>query len=246
EEMAKAGAAAFSDDGDYIASDGLMRQVLERAKALGRPVLSHCEDKAVSGDGVMHEGTVSRELDVPGIPAEAEEAAAARDIALCELTGAALHIQHVSTAGTVEMIRQAKARGIHITAEAAPHHFTLTDEDARELDPNLKMNPPLRTKGDMDAVRKGLADGTIDCIASDHAPHTAEAKGKGFIDAPFGIIGMESFLPVIITELVDTGVLSLPEAVKRVTINPAKILGIDRGTLATDTQADITIFDPDE
>lgn len=244
--LAEAGAMGFSDDGDFVADTSLMRQILTCAKTLGKPVLAHCEVKKLSGNGVMHEGLVSAQLKLPGIPAEAEDTAVARDIALAEQTDAALHIMHISTAGAVDIVRQAKERGMKITTEAAPHHFALTDEEIRSLDTNMKMNPPLRAAADVEAVKAGLADGTIECIASDHAPHTAEEKALDFATAPCGIIGMETVLPVTLTELVHTGVLSLDRAIACFTINPARVLGIDRGTLAPGAPADITIFDPDE
>ncbi len=225
EEMARAGAIAFSDDGDYVADAEVMRAVLERAKTLDRPVLTHCEDKNVS---------------------EEEETAAARDIDLAESTGARVHIMHVSTAGTVDLVRRAKARGVRVTAEATPHHLVLTGDDIPDADPNFKMNPPLRSRADVDALRNAVADGTIDCIASDHAPHAEEKKKAGFAKAPFGVIGMESLLPVMLTDIVHTGVISMERIVECLTTGPARVLGLDRGTLADGAAADITIFDPDE
>ncbi len=245
EALAAAGAAGFSDDGGWVRDADLMKEILERAKKLDLPVLSHCEDPGLSGGGVMHRGRVSEALGLPGIPSEAEDRAAARDIALAEETGARLHIMHVSTAGTVKLIRQARKRGAAVTAEAAPHHFALTDQDVRGMDPDFKMNPPLRAAADVEAVRRGLADGTIDCIASDHAPHTAGEKERGFRDAPFGAIGLETVLPITL-ELVRTKAISLTCALACLTSNPARILGLDRGALRPGVAADVTIFDPSE
>ncbi len=244
--MADAGAVAFSDDGDFVRDAGLMKKVLERAAALHKPVLSHCEDPSLALGAVMHEGTVSAALGLPGMPSAAEDEAAKRDIKLAEVSGAQLHIMHVSTAGTVEQVRLAKKRGARVTAEATPHHFALTEKDVRGDDPNYKMNPPLRSMADVEAVKQGIADGTIDCIASDHAPHTAKAKKKVFKEAPFGIIGMESLLPITLTELVHGGIISLTRAVECLTSGPARALGLNAGTLAEGAPADITIFDPDE
>jgi dihydroorotase len=221
-----------------------MREILERATRLDLPVLTHCEDMNLSG-GVMHRGTVSDALDLPGIPAAAEDEAVARDIALAEEADARLHVMHVSTTGTVELIRKARKRGAKITAEATPHHFSLTDGDVRSMNPHFKMNPPLRGGVDREALRDGLADGTIDCIASDHAPHTEEEKAQGFLDAPFGCIGLETVLPLTL-ELVETGTISLTGALASLTSNPARILGVDRGTLRPGEAADITVFDPSE
>ena len=225
--MADAGAVAFSDDGDFVEDAELMKRVLERAAALHRPVLTHCEGPALARGGVMHEGAVSEALGLPGMPSVAEEKAAQRDTKLAEVSGAQLHIMHVSTAGTVEQVRLAKGRGARVTAEATPHHFTLSEENVRGDDPDYKMNPPLRSAADVEAVKQGIADGTIDCIASDHAPHTAKAKKKGFKEAPFGIVGMEPLFPLTITELVATGVISLPRAVAVPTSCPPGALGLE-------------------
>ncbi len=225
DEMARAGAVGFSDDGDYVADEKIMRAVLEHAKTLDRVVLSHCEDK--------------------NSPDE-EETAAARDVDLAESTGARIHIMHVSTAGTVDLIRQAKARGVRVTAEAAPHHLVLTAEDIPDADPNYKMNPPLRSQSDLEALRDGIRDGTIDCIASDHAPHPESKKKVGFEGAPFGVIGMESLLAVVLTELVHTGIIPVERVVRCLTTGPAGALTLERGALTNGAAADITIFDPNE
>jgi dihydroorotase len=182
-------------------------------------------------------------LGLAGIPAAAEEVMVSRDIILAETTGARLHIAHVSTAGSVELIRQAKAKSIRVTAEAAPHHFTLTDEAVLGFDPNFKMNPPLRGREDVEAVKAGLADGTIDAIASDHAPHAAEKKEVEFPNAPFGVIGMESMLPICVTELLDKGVIGLTRMIETLTLAPAKILNLSKGTLADGADADVTLID---
>ncbi|MEK7396252.1 MAG: dihydroorotase, partial [Candidatus Poribacteria bacterium] len=208
------------------------------------PIISHCEwiDKEYEG-WIMNKGKVSDKLGVVGIPNSAEERMVARDIKLAEETGLHVHIAHVSTAGSVELIRQAKKRGVKVTAEATPHHFTLTDEAVEKYGANAKMNPPLRSKDDVTAVIEGLRDGTIDVIATDHAPHAEYEKAKGLQDAPFGIIGLETCLPLVITELVNKGHLSLYEAIAKMTINPAKILNLKKGTLSKGIDADITIID---
>ena len=256
--MSRAGAVGFSDDGDPVANSNLMRRAMEYAKMLAKPVISHCEDKSLSGVGVMHEGTVSARLGLPGIPAASEVVAVSRDVALAEMTGAHLHVAHVSTAAAVDVIRRARARGVRVTAEATAHHLTLTDaclleRDAQGIlrfDTNYKMNPPLRTREDVEALRQGLRDGTIDCIVSDHAPHSSSRKELEFVDAPFGIIGLETTLPIVITELVlkpgrPGEVLSWMDALAALTANPARILGTGGGTLAVGAAADVTVIDPD-
>ena len=193
----------------------------------------------------MHAGAVSARLGLPGTPAAAEETIVARDIILARMTGCRLHIAHVSTAGSVDLIRQAKHSGVNITAEVTPHHLALTDEAVATFDPNFKMNPPLRTADDVAALKEGLRDGTIDCIASDHAPHERESKELEFLYAPFGVIGLESALAVAVAELIDTGTLSWPELVARMSTHPARVLGLQRGTLAVGAAADITLIDPE-
>jgi dihydroorotase len=251
--LSHAGAVGFSDDGAPVSNGALMRRAMEYARALGKPVISHAEDLNLSAHGVMHEGVVSTRLGLAGISAASELVAVARDVILAETTGAHLHVAHVSVAGAVEVIRQAKARGVRVTAEATAHHLTLTDEcllerDERgilKFDTNHKMNPPLRTRGDVEALRAGLRDGTIDCIVSDHAPHTPQTKEVEFAEASFGVVGLETTLPLVITELIVPGVLSWSQAVAALTVNPARILGIPSGTLAVGSDADITIIDPD-
>lgn len=244
-EMRAAGAVAFSDDGRWVADAHLMRRAMEYASMLGVPVISHCEDPDLSAGGLMNEGVTATVLGLRGMPAAAEEAAVARDIILAELTGCHLHIAHVSSAGSVRLIREAKKRGIRVTAEAAPHHFTLTEDALKGYNTNAKMNPPLRTSSDVAAVIDGLADGTIDVIATDHAPHTEEEKETEFDAAPFGIVGLETAVGLVFTELVNKGVLSLTDAIAKMTVNPARILGIDSGRLEEGMVADITLIDPE-
>jgi len=218
-----------------------MRQALEYCKRYGIPLISHCEEACAGW--VMNQSDVSSRLRLASIPNSAEELMVERDIKLAEDTGAHLHIAHVSTAGSVELIRRAKKRGVNVTAEATPHHFTLTDEAVEKYGSNAKMNPPLRSYEDVDAIIAGLRDGTIDVIATDHAPHTQAEKAQGIEDAPFGIVGLETCLPLVITRLVYEGHLAMSEAIARMTINPARILNLNKGTLAEGADADITIID---
>ena len=243
--LKEAGAVALSDDGRCVADSGVMYRAMQYARMVGLPVISHCEDTALSAGGAVHEGYFSTLLGLKGIPAAAETVMVARDIILAEATGCRLHIAHVSTAGAVELVRLAKAKGLPVTAEATPHHFTLTGEAVAGFDPNTKVNPPLRTAADVRAVREGLRDGTIDVIATDHAPHAAEEKEVEYAAAPFGIAGLETAVGLVWTELVHGGVLDPVEAVARMTINPARILGIPKGTLQPGADADITIIDPE-
>jgi dihydroorotase len=221
----------------------LMRRALEYASSLGMPVISHCEDAGLSAGGVMNEGFVSTELGLQGSPAMAEEAMVSRDILIAEFTGTAVHIAHVSTAGSVRLIRDAKARGVRVTAETAPHYFTLTDEAVREYDVNAKVNPPLRGIEDVAAIREGLRDGTIDVIATDHAPHAETDKEVEFDDAASGMVGLETALGLGL-KLVSGGVLSLSELIRKMSVNPAKILNVPGGTLRTGSAADVTVIDP--
>ncbi len=244
-DMRDTGAVAFSDDGMPVANAGLMRRAMQYAGMLGATIISHSEDKSLSAGGCMHEGYISTMLGLKGITACAEEVMVARDILLAEETGCQVHIAHVSTAGSVRLIREAKARGVKVSAEAAPHHFTLTDEAVMGFDTYTKVNPPLRTKDDVTAVRQGLADGTIDVIATDHAPHTAEEKDVEYENAPFGMVGLETAVGLVWTELVAAGVLTPVQAITKMTLNPARILGIPKGTLETGADADITIIDPE-
>jgi len=242
-QMARGGAVAFSDDGHSVPTAGLLCRALSYASMLGRPILEHCEDLSLAGEGVMNEGPVSTVLGLPGIPAEAEEIVVARDLALAKLTGARLHVQHVSTAGSVELIRRAKEQGIAVTAEVTPHHLVLTDEAVRSYHPDVKVNPPLRTKSDVRACVAGLRDGIIDAIASDHAPHLAEEKEVEFSAAPCGVIGLETSLGVVLTELVAGGDISLERVVRAMTEAPAGILGLGRGSLQPGQPGDVTVID---
>ena len=243
-EMVGAGAVAVSDDGRPVVSSQLMRTALEYAKVFGIPVADHCEDPTLAHGGAMHEGIVATRLGLKGVPAAAEEIMVARDIVLAELTGGHVHLCHISTRGAVELIRRAKDRGLRVTAEATPHHFTLTHEACEGYDTNAKTRPPLREAEDVAAVRAGLKDGTIDCIASDHAPHHYDAKQREFDDAPTGIVGLETSLALGITHLVETGILSLPELIARMSTAPAAVFRLPGGTLAVGAPADLTVFDP--
>ena len=244
-EMVGAGAVAVSDDGKPVVSSHMMRTALEYAQVFGIPVADHCEDPTLSAGGSMHEGLVSTRLGLKGIPAAAEEIMVARDILLAELTGGHVHLCHISTRGSVELIRRAKDRGLKVTAEATPHHFTLTDERVGNYDTNAKMNPPLREAADREAIRQALKDGTLDVIATDHAPHHYDAKEREFDEAPNGIIGLETALGLGLRELVKPGLLSLMELVELMSTRPARIFHLPGGTLATGAPADIVVFDPE-
>lgn len=244
-EMVKAGAKAFSDDGKSIEKSNIMRNALNYSKSFNVPIICHSEDSGLSQKGHMNEGVVSTRLGIRGIPCIAEEMTVARDLLLAEYTGARVHIAHVSTAGSVRLIRDAKSRGVKVTAETAPHYITLTDEDVGMYDTNKKMNPPLRTARDRDAIIAGLVDGTIDVIASDHAPHVPEEKDVEFDAASFGVIGLETSLAVVLTSLVKKNILTPSELVMKMSVNPNKILGIPGGSLSKGVAADITIIDPD-
>ena len=244
-ELRTAGCVAISDDGRSVMNSAIMRQTMESLKKFDMPVITHCEDTNLALQGVMNEGNVSRELNLKGIPHAAEDIIVARDIALAELTGCRLHIAHVSTAGSVRIVRNAKARGVNVTAETCPHYFTLTDEAVREYNAMAKMNPPLRTSCDVDAIKQGLKDGTIDVIATDHAPHSMEEKIKALDKAAFGIVGLETAVGLSL-RLVDEGVLSLADVVCKLSLNPAVALKLNKGTLSIGSDADITIIDPDE
>jgi dihydroorotase len=243
-EMIDAGAVAITDDGRPVLTAGLMRLALEYARTFGIPVASHCEDVTLSRGGVMNEGVVSTRLGLTGIPNAAEDVCIARDLLLAELTGARLHIQHVSTRAGVAMIRAARERGIDVTAEATPHHFTLTDEAVEAYRTDAKVNPPLRTAADRAAVIAGVADGTLDVIATDHAPHHYDEKERAFDDAPFGLVGLETALGLAITELVETGIIDLPTLIHRMSTAPARAFNLPGGSLAADAAADVTVFDP--
>ncbi|MBN1825606.1 MAG: dihydroorotase [Candidatus Eisenbacteria bacterium] len=245
-ELVRAGAAAFSDDGDPVGDACLMRRALEYARPFGVPVISHSEERALSRGGVMNEGAMSTRLGLRGIPAEAETVAVDRDVRLAELTGGRLHVAHLSAAGSVEIVRRAKERGLAVTAETAPHYLALTEQCLAGYDTNRKMNPPLRTAEDRDALRRGLAEGVIDAIATDHAPHPSHEKEVEFDGAPFGVIGLETALASMITYLVRTGHLDLATLVERFTAGPARVLGIDFPGIAEGAEASLTLFDPEE
>jgi dihydroorotase len=242
-DMRDAGCVAFSDDGHPVGSGELMRRALEYAKPFNLPIISHSEDLDLVGQGVMNEGFVATELGLKGIPWVAEAAAVAREVMLAEFTGAHLHVAHVSTRAAIDIVRQAKKRGVRVTCEATPHHFTLTEEAVRGYDTNAKMNPPLRDADDLEAVREGLADGTIDTIATDHAPHHIDEKNVEFNIALYGVVGLETALPLTL-RLVEDGVLSLRDAIAKLTINPARALNLPGGTLEVGRPADVTVIDP--
>ena len=245
-EMKAAGAVAVSDDGRPVPNAGVMRRAMQYAKDFDLPVIDHCEDKSLSSGGVMHEGKISLLLGLKGMPALAEEIDVVRDILLAKETGAYIHIAHVSTRGAVEAVRRAKSEGINVTCEVAPHHFTLTDKAVEGYDTNTKMAPPLRSGEHLEAIIEAIKDGTIDAIASDHAPHHSDEKALEYDRAPFGITGLETSVGLSFTELVHKGVIDLVRLVELCSTNPAKILKLTtRGTLKPGSIADITILDPD-
>ena len=241
--MLEEGAVAFSDDGNSVMRADMMRRALEYARQFGVPVISHSEDKDLSQGGAMNESALSTAIGLPGIPALSEEVMVARDIRLAKEYGR-VHIAHVSSARSVELIRQAKRKGISVTCETCPHYFSLTEEAVMEYDTNAKVNPPLKAKGDVKAVMRGLKDGTIDCIATDHAPHNIEEKRVEFNLAAFGMIGLETALALVLTKLVNANVLTLKKAVEKMTAAPAKILNLNKGTLKIGADADLIIVDP--
>lgn len=239
--LKKAGCIAFSDDGHPVTNSLIMKRALEYSKIFNTLLISHCEDLQLTDGGVMNEGFVSTILGLKGIPKAAEEIMVARDIALCELTGGRLHIAHVSTEGSVKLIRDAKKRGINVTAETCPHYFCLTDEALKSYSTNLKVNPPLRTRKDIAAIKQGLKDGTIDVIATDHAPHHENDKNKEFDAASSGISGLETAM-VLGIQLVEQGILNLKQLVMKMSLTPSKIMGIKKGTLTVDADADIAVI----
>ncbi|OFW59743.1 MAG: hypothetical protein A2V52_07400 [Actinobacteria bacterium RBG_19FT_COMBO_54_7] len=248
--MSRAAVSAFSDDGDGIQDAGLMRRALEYASGFGGIIISHEEDSVLSNGGQINEGAMSNELGLRGMPAAAEEVMVARDLLLCALTGCRLHIAHVSTAGSVGMIREAKSRGVPVTAEATPHHLLLSENDMVPYDTVFKVNPPLRTPEDVRGLREGLLDGTIDAIATDHAPHTIEDKEREFDNAPFGVIGLESAFTVLYTELVKPGDLSLERLIELLTLGPSTVMNLNPpfygGGLCEGSRADLVLLDMDE
>jgi dihydroorotase len=243
-DLRAAGCVAVSDDGKPVMNGMVMRRALEYARAFDLPVVDHCECTHLSEGGCMHEGQVATEMGLNGIPSASEDVMVARNLALAELTGGRLHLAHLSTAGSVRMVREAKARGIRVTAEACPHHFLLTEEAVREFNTNAKMNPPLRSRKDVEAVKAGLKDGTIDVIATDHAPHAAFEKEREFDYAPFGIVGLETAWGLALV-LAEEGVLTVEQVVSALTIQPARAFGLAKGTLAVGADADVTIVDPE-
>ncbi len=243
-EMQEAGIVAVSDDGLPVVSSHLMRRALEYATMLGMPVVNHAEDPTLVPKWSMHEGEISTRLGLAGLPAAGEEIMIARDIILAEMTGGLLHIPHLSTRGALNLVRDAKKRGVRVTAEVSPHHFSLTDEAVVGFDPNTKMSPPLRSTADKEAMLEGLADGTLDCIATDHAPHHPDEKALEYDNAPCGIIGLETAVSLSLDRLVHGGVLELPAMVRCFTAAPAAIFNLDKGTLSVGADGDITIIDP--
>jgi dihydroorotase len=242
-EQAEAGCVAFSDDGRCVMNAELYRRAMEYALPFGTPIISHAEDANLARNAAMNEGIVSTELGLHGQPAAAEDVMVARDIVLAELTGAHVHIAHVSTAGAVRMIREAKARGVRVTAEVTPHHLVLTDDAVRSWDPNTKMAPPLRSKRDAEALLEALADATIDCIATDHAPHALSEKEDEFAEAANGIVGLETAVSVLLDRLVRPGIIDLMALVTRLSTAPARLLNLPGGSLAPGAVADVTILD---
>lgn len=242
--MAEAGAPAITEDGKTVMDSGVYRDAMKEAKRVGIPVLAHCEDSNLVQGGVVNDDENMRALGVKGISNAVEDIIVARDIMLAAETGVHLHLCHCSTKGSVEMVRQAKAAGISVSAEVCPHHFTLSTDDIKTPDANYKMNPPLRTKEDVEALREGLKEGVMDVISTDHAPHSAEEKRQPIEKAPFGIVGLETSVALTMTELVDTGILTPMQMAEKMSYNPAKILGIDRGSLAEGKIADVTVIDP--
>jgi dihydroorotase len=245
--LAAAGAAAFSDDGRCVRDSLMMRRALETARELGRPVIDHCEDHGLTGGAVMNEGPVSRRLGLPGWPAAAEDIMIARDIILAEALGAPVHIAHLSTAGGVRLVREAKARGVRVSAEATPHHLLLTDEALAGRDPRFKMNPPLRSAADVESVVAGVMDGTVDALVTDHAPHAVAEKAAGLVEAPFGVVGLETAVSLLLDRFVRPGLLPLARFIALWTVEPARILGLtDLGRIAPGATADLTLIDLDK
>ena len=244
--LLEAGAVAVSDDGKTVMNAELMRQALALGAALDFPVMVHCEEHNLNAGAVMNLGETSKKLNLPGSANAAEDIIVARDIMLAEMTGGHIHILHVSTAGAADLVRRGKRRGVRVTAEAMPHHFTLTDSEVEAQGTNAKMHPPLRSEADVEAVIEGLCDGALDAIATDHAPHAPSEKALGMMDAPPGIVGLETCVPLVFTHLVHTNRLSLSDAIAKMTHIPAEILRIDRGTLSVGAVADVTLIDPEK
>jgi dihydroorotase len=245
--LKNAGCIAFSDDGQPVMNAAVFRKAMEYTEWLGVTIAVHEEDKNLAGNGYMNEGATSAALGCPAIPASAEECMVSRDIVLARHTKSHIHFQHISAKGSIEIIRRAKKEGLTVTCEVTPHHFTLTDSEMRRFDANFKMNPPLRTQADIDVILEAIADGTVDAIATDHAPHAYDDKELELASAPFGIIGLETALPLTIDVLVKRGVISLSRAIELLTSEPAKIFRLDKkglGSLSVGNPADFTLFDP--
>lgn len=243
-ELSDAGAVGFSDDGDAVYDAEIMRRALEYSSMFKKPVIQHAQEPTMTRGAAMHEGLTATSLGLPGWPSVAEEILVARDIRLAEYTGGRYHVAHLSTAGSVQLVREGKGKGIMVTAEVTPHHFTLTDEAVRSFDTNTKMNPPLRSKEDIEAIRAGLRDGTIDAIATDHAPHSFDEKEVEYVAAPFGIVGLETALGLALTELFHKNLLSLSQLIEKFSSNPRRILGLPTIKIAEREIANLTIFDP--
>lgn len=243
-QMIRAGAVAFSDDGTGVADSAIMFRAMQYAHMLNKPLVQHCEDSSLAGGGCMHAGPTATRLGLPSIPAMAEDVMVQRDLILASTTGARYHVAHISTAGSVDAVRAAKARGIRVTTEVCPHHLLLTDECCATFDTNFKMNPPLRGSADVSACLTGIADGTIDCLCTDHAPHSAEEKSLEFQNAPFGIIGLETAVPLTIKALIEPGLIDWPRWVECWTTAPARVLELNKGTLRVGVDADVTVIDP--
>ncbi len=244
-QMIRAGAVGFSDDGAGVSQTGTMYRALQYVSMFDRPILQHCEDPDMAKDGVMNAGKTATRLGMPGIHPMAEELMIQRDLTLVRETGARYHVCHISTRRAVELIRQAKASGLKVTAEVTPHHLLLSEEECGSFDTNYKVNPPLRTAADIEACRRGLTDGTIDCLVTDHAPHGIQQKELEFLDAPFGIIGLETALPVYVKSLIEPGALDWPALIEKLTVRPAAVLSLKKGTLSVGADADVTVIDPE-
>ncbi len=246
-ELKEAGCLALSDDGSSVLNSKLMRLALEYSRMTGLLIINHCQDTALSGDGVMNEGKNSTVLGLKGDPGISETVIIARDIEIAHYLNAKIHIAHISLRRSVDLVRAAKKQGIQITAEVCPHHFTLTDDELKSFNTNLKVNPPLRTSADVAALKKALKDSTIDCIVTDHAPHTPEDKEVDFDHAPFGMIGLETALGLAVTELIEANVLSWPQLIEKMSLNPAKVLGLaNKGKIEEGYDGDIVIIDPEK
>lgn len=243
-QMIRAGAVAFSDDGAGVAKTGVMLRALQYVRMFDRPILQHCEDPDMAAGGVMNSGVTATRLGLPGMNPIAEELMIQRDLTLVRATGARYHVCHISTGQSIEWVRKAKAAGQPVTTEVCPHHLLLTEDACATFDTNYKMNPPLRSKADIEACLEGLVDGTIDCLVTDHAPHGIQEKEREFLDAPFGIIGLETALPLYIQSIIEPKVLDWPAMIERMTVRPARVLSLNKGTLAVGADADVTVIDP--